>query len=80
MFFSHQNAVPAEDVLMQSQPVTSCRSDLTGADVFGADFTNALLDKSQQIVRGRLFARVHAIWGHGGYACRAALEAVQIII
>ena len=28
-----------------------CRSDLGGADITGADFTNALLDKTQQIVR-----------------------------
>lgn len=27
-----------------------CRSDLGGADIAGADFTNALVDKTQQIV------------------------------
>lgn len=29
----------------------ACRSDLGGADINGLDFTNALLDKTQQIVR-----------------------------
>ena len=28
-----------------------CRSDLTGAKIEGADFSNALVDKTQQIVR-----------------------------
>jgi len=27
------------------------RSDLAGSDIYGADFTNALLDKTQQMVR-----------------------------
>lgn len=27
-----------------------CRSDLGGADVYGADFSNALLDRTQQLV------------------------------
>lgn len=26
------------------------RSDLAGSDIYGADFTNALLDKTQQMV------------------------------
>jgi len=28
-----------------------CRTDFGGANITGADFTNALVDKSQQIVR-----------------------------
>lgn len=30
------------------------RSDLGGADVEGADFTNALIDRTQQLVRKRI--------------------------
>ena len=30
--------------------VASCRTDFGGAIITGADFTNALVDKSQQIV------------------------------
>lgn len=30
------------------------RSDLGGADIYGADFTNALVDKTQQIVSCRV--------------------------
>lgn len=41
------------------------RSDLGGADITGADFTNALLDKTQQIVRALVLAarqRVLVCW------------------
>lgn len=31
-------------------PSVQCRSDLTGAIITGADFSNALLDKPQQMV------------------------------
>ena len=31
--------------------VVASRSDLTGATVTGADFTNALVDRTQQLVR-----------------------------
>lgn len=33
------------------QRVVFTRSDLAGSDIYGADFTNALLDKTQQMVR-----------------------------
>ena len=40
--------------LLSRAPLSSepcCRSDLTGAKIDGTDFSNALLDKTQQIVR-----------------------------
>ena len=37
-----------------------CRSDLGGAKISGTDFTNALVDKTQQIVRRSL---LHAVCG-----------------
>ena len=46
---------PQKPLFESVDPVNSgeraCRSDLGGADINGADFTNALLDKTQQIVR-----------------------------
>jgi uncharacterized protein YjbI with pentapeptide repeats len=44
------------------------RSDLGGADIHGADFTNALLDKTQQIVRPRARRRA-ALCCFAGRAC-----------
>lgn len=42
------------DVIMNTMLHVS-RSDLGGADIYGADFTNALIDKTQQMV---------SAWGH----------------
>lgn len=40
-----------KSVLQQHSLVCLCRTDFGGANITGADFTNALVDKSQQIVR-----------------------------
>lgn len=41
--------IPPCEVIMN--PCCMCnRSDLGGADIYGADFTNALIDKTQQMV------------------------------
>lgn len=46
MFFSACGVV-----LRRPSPPPLCRSDLNNAIIDGADFTNALLDKPQQMVR-----------------------------
>ena len=38
-----------------------CRSDLGGANITGADFTNALVDRTQQIVSPGLPASLNAL-------------------
>ena len=70
--FTRCAAVQAEPGCMQLNPaqsprytqahfLPSYRSDLTGAKIDGADFSNALVDKTQQIVRLPHASRLHIL-------------------
>lgn len=47
-----QTSAPLRLPAAALQRAVLTRSDLKDADIYGADFTNALLDKTQQMVGG----------------------------
>ena len=69
---------------MRCMLATSCRTDFGGAVITGADFTNALVDKSQQIVSIQI-SRISvdcislAVQGTAGLPFRYALAAPLLL-